>query len=454
MAVTGSTPQYAAPGSSFANPLAVSVIANNPLEPVIGGLVSFTVNPGTAGAGAELSVMTAIIGADGVAMVTATANLTWGPYTITASAAPTSAPTEFNLANVVSISFVALSTQSVIYGTYGVTVSGGLSAGAPVYGGETVAVTLGDDTQIAAIDAGGQFSTTLFTASLTVPESPYTITYAYTTDGFFASANATSMLVVVPATPSLGVEDPGGTFNGHAFPAVVDGSAEFGLEGFTSSLTYYSGSYSDPAQLSGLTPLAAVPFRAGLYTAVVSFPGSADYASTVALASFTIARATPTVNAHDPGGNFEWRGLRRNRHGGRRRRGRGYRPPLKSSKASARLSFISAERSPTSHRSTVLLRLAAAPSEVGEYTVVASFAGSVDYAAAAALAVFAIGKGVPRVSWSAPESIVYGTPLQATVLDAQADMPGDVCLRSAGRDDRGGGNRPGHRGHIRAGRRD
>ena len=41
-AVPGSTPQTASIGTAFATPLAVTVTANNPVEPVDGGVVSFT----------------------------------------------------------------------------------------------------------------------------------------------------------------------------------------------------------------------------------------------------------------------------------------------------------------------------------------------------------------------------------------------------------------------------
>ena len=43
--VAGSTPQTANIGTAFANPLAVTVTANNPVEPVNGGVVTFVANP-------------------------------------------------------------------------------------------------------------------------------------------------------------------------------------------------------------------------------------------------------------------------------------------------------------------------------------------------------------------------------------------------------------------------
>ena len=60
-----SSPRHPAPprsptptGEAFANPLVVTVVARNPVEPVVGGIVSFTVTPdGDSGAEAELSAL-------------------------------------------------------------------------------------------------------------------------------------------------------------------------------------------------------------------------------------------------------------------------------------------------------------------------------------------------------------------------------------------------------------
>jgi hypothetical protein len=49
---------------------------------------------------------------------------------------------------------------------------------------------------------------------------------------------------------------------------------------------------------------------------------------------------------------------------------------------------------------------------------VASFPGTADYAAATALANFSIAQATPQVTWNAPASIVFGTPLSAGQLDA------------------------------------
>ena len=70
--------------TAFADPLTVEVTADDPHEPVAGGMISFAAPSG--GASAALSSDTATIGSDGVASVTATANSNVGTYTITSVA--------------------------------------------------------------------------------------------------------------------------------------------------------------------------------------------------------------------------------------------------------------------------------------------------------------------------------------------------------------------------------
>jgi hypothetical protein len=93
--VAGSTPQSAGAGTPFANPLAVTVTANNPLEPVDGGVISLAAP--ASGASAALSAATATI-QGGQASVTATANDSAGRYTVTATAAGASSAS-FSLTN-------------------------------------------------------------------------------------------------------------------------------------------------------------------------------------------------------------------------------------------------------------------------------------------------------------------------------------------------------------------
>jgi CSLREA domain-containing protein len=95
--VAGSTPQSAIVGAAFANPLAVTVKANNPVEPVNGGVIKFVVNP-VNGASAKLSAASAVI-AGGTASVKATANTVVGSYTVSASARGVHSAASFALTN-------------------------------------------------------------------------------------------------------------------------------------------------------------------------------------------------------------------------------------------------------------------------------------------------------------------------------------------------------------------
>jgi hypothetical protein len=94
--VPGSTPQLAAAGSAFADPLAVLVKAINSVEPVDGGVIGFAAP--SSGASATLSATTSAI-AGGQAGVTATANTTLGAYTVTAMTAGTAMGAGFALTN-------------------------------------------------------------------------------------------------------------------------------------------------------------------------------------------------------------------------------------------------------------------------------------------------------------------------------------------------------------------
>ena len=81
---TDSTPQSADIGTTFANPLAVTVTANNPLEPVDGGIISFAAVPAANGASAILSSSTAVI-ASGQASITAAPDNILGEYQVNAT---------------------------------------------------------------------------------------------------------------------------------------------------------------------------------------------------------------------------------------------------------------------------------------------------------------------------------------------------------------------------------
>ena len=101
IAVTSGSGQSANITEPFANPLVVTVTANNSFEPVAGGQVTF--NAPTSGASASLSVNLATIAADGMASTTPTANASAGSYAVTATATGVTNPASFSLTNVVSL---------------------------------------------------------------------------------------------------------------------------------------------------------------------------------------------------------------------------------------------------------------------------------------------------------------------------------------------------------------
>ena len=283
----------------------MTVVANNPIEPVAGGVVAFTLKPSTDGAGADISGSTATIGANGTAQVIATANATPGSYTVTASIA--GAAIAFSLTNVgsaSSVSFSGLSDPTATFGSPSVTFSGDISGAST---GQTVAITLDNNTVPATIGSGSAFSATFDLAGLSVAGSPYTVTYAYTSDG--STTSTTSTLALTKATPAVGASDAGGTYDGSAFAATatvagLNGVPTPGLENVVPSLSYYSGTYSSVAQLGGQAPLPGAPSQAGPYTVLASFPGSTDYATASSLFNFAVARAVPMVAVADAGGTY------------------------------------------------------------------------------------------------------------------------------------------------------
>jgi hypothetical protein len=107
--------QLAEAGTAFAAPLVVSVTANNPVEPVAGGQVTFTApasGAGAAFAGAQNTNVT--IDAGGQAQLTATANATLGTYTVAATASGAAGEAVFQLGNTEVPSLVVTTADDVV----------------------------------------------------------------------------------------------------------------------------------------------------------------------------------------------------------------------------------------------------------------------------------------------------------------------------------------------------
>jgi hypothetical protein len=87
---------------TFAAPLVATVTANNSIEPVAGGMVTFTAP--ASGASARIPGSPAVISADGEASVTAASNFVGGSYTVAATAAGIEGAALFNLTNYAAVS--------------------------------------------------------------------------------------------------------------------------------------------------------------------------------------------------------------------------------------------------------------------------------------------------------------------------------------------------------------
>ena len=232
----------------------------------------------------------------------------------------------------------------------------------------------------------------------------YTVvaTFAGSTD--YASASDSQTFTISPATPTVAVSDNSGTYNGSPFSASatvtgLSGPAAGTLEGVSPTFEYYQGSGIGGADLGSTAPTAA-----GTYTVVASFAGSTDYASASDSTTFTISQATPTVAVSDADGAYNG-------------------SPFSASATVTGLSDPAASTlegvSPTfeyyvgSGIDGANLG-STAPTVAGTYTVVATFAGSTDYASASDSQTFTISPATPTVAVTDADGTYNGSPFSAS----------------------------------------
>lgn len=187
----GCARQTALVGAPFAQPLAVTV-SSAYHDPVGGGQVTFT-SP-TSGASAVLTGSPATIAADGTASVTATANSSAGPYSVTASATGAASAVTFALRNIGTQTITFAPLPDKIYGdapiNLGATASSGLavtytiagpaslaSNALTITGAGTVAITAhqaGDANYLPAADATQTFNLAKALLTVTADDAPST----------------------------------------------------------------------------------------------------------------------------------------------------------------------------------------------------------------------------------------------------------------------------------------
>ena len=222
-------------------------------------------------------------------------------------------------------------------------------------------------------------STASGTASSTAPSTAgtYTVLATFSGTADYASASNSATFNITQAMPAVQVSD-GGTYSGIPLPATatatgVSGVAGASLEGVAPTLLYYVGSSA-----SGASSTAA-PTTVGTYTVVATFAGSTDYSSASNSATFSITTATPSVHVSDAGGYFTGNPI----------------------PATATVTGVSGVPGASLEGVTpsVLYYVGptasgagsqTAPSAIGTYTVVASFAGSTDYTNASNSTIFSI----------------------------------------------------------------
>lgn len=188
------------------------------------------------------------------------------------------------------MTFSGISNPSITYGTSSVTVSGTLANGSQAPVGETVAVTLDSVQQSATIGSGGAFSTTFDTTGVTVADSPYTITYAYASDGTFASDSTTSTLTVNPATLTI-TADAETKVYGTDDPALAYTASGFQLNDTAGSVLTGALARAQAGTLAG-EQAGAYAITQGMLAA------DSNYTITFTGNTLTITPATLTVTAN------------------------------------------------------------------------------------------------------------------------------------------------------------
>jgi Putative Ig domain/PKD domain len=234
----------------------------------------------------------------------------------------------------------------------------------------------------------------------------YTVVESFAGSQDYISVNNSTTFTIGQAAPTLTVADAGGTYNGNPFLATdsvagLGGSAGSTLEGVALTLAYYTGIAATGSPLSG------APSSAGTYTVVAGFAGSQDYGSASNSATFTIGQAAPTVTVTDAGGMLDG-------------------SPFPATATIAGV-VSGVDNTPGSSLEGVPLvltyyvgtnttgtALSDAPTSAGSYTVVASFAGSLEYETLSNQTSFVISQATPSIVASDAGGTYDGNPFSAS----------------------------------------
>lgn len=270
IAATSGTSQSTTVNTAFANPLTATVTANNAIEPVAGGVVTYTAP--TTGASIAPATQTATIDASGNAAITPTANTTVGTYPVSAASSGVTGTASFALTNNPDVPFSIITT-------------GGTPQSA------TVNTNYAQALQVLVRD---QFNNPVpnATVSFVVPSTGASGTLSVATATTDTSGNAT---VNLQANTIAGTYNSSGSVTGVTTPATFSLTnnpgvvTRFDLTGFPSpTIAGDTGSFT-------ITAFDTFNNLATNYTGTVSF-SSSDSRSTLPGAS-TLTNGSRTFNA-------------------------------------------------------------------------------------------------------------------------------------------------------------
>ena len=287
IAVTSGSGQSTPVFTAFPAPLVATVTANNPIEPVAGGQVTFT--PPQSGASATLGGNPATINANDEVSVTAAANAIGGNYTVVAGGHGIWNTASFSLTNK-WVPLFSVASQTIVYGTPTTTLIGHLGSGTAYPTGSTVSITLNSVTQTSTVNSSGNFTTSYNTASLAVAAGPYTVTYAFAgNSAFVAATDSSTQVTVIPAPLTIAANDVSRVY-GASDPTLSVSYSGF-VNGETSSVL--------GGTLSVVDSDAAATTAVGAYTGVITASGqtSTNYTITYVAGNLTVTPAPLTITA-------------------------------------------------------------------------------------------------------------------------------------------------------------
>jgi trimeric autotransporter adhesin len=318
---SSSTAIATTPGSAISFSIAVNnsgpgkesaVTLSDPLPDVSSTL--WTISPAYSGPGT-----CSISGAAGAQVLVCTfgdlaagANFSIGVSNPTAAAGTFTNTATISAANqqVLSVSSVSIAafpsafsglatSQTIVYGTPSIGLSGVVSAPGPLYppAGEMISVTINGVSQNASIGVNGAFSLMFPTATVPASPAPYAITFGFKADSEFAAAsNATTTLTVTPANQTITFAGgPASAAYGSTFPVSATASS-----GLTVTITA-SGSCT----ISGGPGSGTVTVTSGAGTCLLAAnqPGNSNYDAAPQVTSSTAAQkasSTTVISSNTP----------------------------------------------------------------------------------------------------------------------------------------------------------